>query len=89
VFTGVVAGKRAPAPVFRSCPDLCGFSLYKEYVLLTPFLGRFRAKPLIYKGWQSASKLFKKNAQATCHRDDNYYEGSLGTPGDCRGREAT
>jgi hypothetical protein len=60
-----------------------------QSVLLTSFPRRLGRKPLFFKGWQIAGKFFKKIAQATCHRDDNYYEGSLGTPGACRGREAT
>ncbi|CAI8843163.1 hypothetical protein EMIT0P44_290018 [Pseudomonas sp. IT-P44] len=36
------------------------------------------AKPLFYGGWQCDGKFFSKWPKATCIRDDNYYEGSLG-----------
>ncbi|RMW24250.1 Flagellin, C-terminal:Flagellin, N-terminal [Pseudomonas syringae pv. tagetis] len=53
---------------------------------LFPAVG-LRPKPLFYKGCHDDGKILKKNTQATCHRDDNYYEGSLGIPGACRGRK--
>ncbi|MCU1728126.1 hypothetical protein NTD86_14150, partial [Pseudomonas sp. 7P_10.2_Bac1] len=34
--------------------------------------------PLKHKARTPASKKIQKSPQASCHHDDNYYEGSLG-----------